>query len=55
VTDNRTNRLAARAIRRHARDADDQRYLMEMVGLVAPDGSVPPDDTRVYDCREIEA
>lgn len=51
----RINRRAATAIRRHAIDLTDQRLLMDMVGLVAADGSIPPDDVRVYDCREIEA
>ena len=38
------NHLAARAIRRHARTADEQREFLEMCGLWTADGSVPPDD-----------
>lgn len=51
----RTNRRAAATIRRHPRDTTEQREFMQMLGLVAPDGSLPPDDRRVYDIREVEA
>lgn len=50
-----TNRRAAAAIRRHSLDDADQRLLMAMCGLVAADGSIPPDDVRCYDLREVEA
>jgi hypothetical protein len=49
------NSRAAAAIRRHARDLADQRFLMDVCGLIAPDGSIPPDDNRIYDVRELEA
>lgn len=51
----RINRRAADAIRRHARDAADERLLMDMCGLLTADGSIPPDDNRLYDVREVEA
>jgi hypothetical protein len=52
---NHVNRRAAATIARYALDAADRRLLMDMVGLWTADGSIPPDDVRVYDCREIEA
>lgn len=42
------NLLAIRTVKRHALSESDEQWLLDLLGLVAEDGSVPPDDTREY-------
>jgi len=39
---------AARYVKRIAWDEDDERMLLDLLGLVGPDGEIVPDDTTVY-------
>ena len=42
------NLLAVQAIKRRALDESDEEMLLDILGLVAEDGTVPPDDTTIY-------
>lgn len=42
------NAIVVEKVKRHARDEADERWLMDVIGLVDEEGNTLPDDTNVY-------